>query len=183
MKTFFGYVGLFGVLIGLIAIGEIPAVHAFSNWINTHRSEFGPVMLGATCLGFIIMIWGWSILGIRDARPMTPSEAKDFMGKPLRLPGTQSFGRGRFKGAAQGVQTDQPVEWSFREMKKAWHAGIWWRDSVMRRRFLITAGGMTTILSGFTALMTLFKPPSAKLLMAGAGMYAVVRLIAGFWRA
>jgi hypothetical protein len=173
----------FGALIALIAVGRIPVLHAWSDWINTHRSRLVTVPLTVTGAGLIIMIWGWTVVGIRNGRAMTSSEAQQFAGQPLPLPGMQSFGRGRFKGVARGRQTDQPVEWSFKEMKDAWHAGTWWRDSDMRRNFLITAGGIAVFLGGFLLFLVLLKPSSAKLLMAGSGIYGVTRLIDGFWRA
>ena len=183
MKTLLGYLGFFGALVALIAAGEIPPVHALSDWTNAHRSLLLPSMIGMAAVGLLVMIWGWITVGIRYGRSMTPEEAKEFMGRPLALPGMQSARMGRFKGVARGRRTDQPVEWSFREMKDAWRAGASWRDGGMRRKYLITAGGLWLILSGFSVSLVLFDPPAVKLMIAGAVIYAVVRTAISFRRA
>ena len=182
MKTVVAYLKLLGAIIALIAVGEIPAVHAFSDWINANRFWLLPLTLGLTAAGLLGMIWGWITVGIKYGRPMSEEEAKQFMARPMG-PGAQSASKGWFKGIARGRKLDQPVEWSFREMKEAWHSGAWWRDPDMRRKYLITAGGLLLILSGFLVFMVLSKPPSVKLLMAGTVIYAIVRTAAGFRRA
>ena len=149
MKTLIGYLQLFGAIVVLIAVGEIPAVHSFSDWIDANRSWLLTLTLGGTGAGFLIMVWGWVIVGIKFGRPMTEEEARQYMSQPIPGPGKQSFSKGRFKGVARGRKVDPPVEWSFQEMKAAWHAGAWWREPDMRRKYFITAGGLLLILSGF----------------------------------
>jgi len=183
VKTAIEWLKLIGALILLIAIGEIPVVHQFSDWINVNRSSLLPFTLSSTLVGFLVMVWGWIVTGIKYGRPMSDEEAGQFMSQPIAGPGKQSFSRGRFKGIARGREVDQPVEWSFREMKEAWHSGTWRRDPDMRRKYFITAGGLLLVLSGLAVFIVLMKPPSVKLLMAGTVVYATVRTTIGFWRA
>lgn len=138
MKTAIAYLKLFAAVIALIAAGEISAVHACSDWINVNRSSLLPLTLGMTAAGLLVMIWGWVTVGIKYGRPMSEVEAREFMAKPIG-PGAQSASKGRVKGVARGGKVDQPVEWTFREMKDAWHARTWWSDAGMRRKCLITA--------------------------------------------
>ena len=183
METVRGYLTLFGSLIALIAVGEIPVVHALSDWINENRSWLLPFTLGTAGAGLLAMIWGWTMVAIRYGRPMSDEEAKQFMAQPIAASGKQSFAKGRFKGLARGRKLDQPVEWSFREMKAAWHSGIWWREPDMRRKYLITAGGLLLILGGFSVFLVLMNPPAAKLLMAGTLVYVIARTVLSFRRA
>ena len=157
-----------GAITALIAVGEIPLVHAFADRIDANRSWLLPVTLGMTAAGLLIMIWGWVVVGIAYGQPMTGEEAERFTG---------------MKGSARGRKVDPPLEWSFKEMKAAWRAGGGWRDPDMRRKYLITAGGTMLVLSGFSVFVVLADAPSVKLLMAGTVVYAIVRLTAGFCRA
>ena len=152
----------------MIAVGEIPLVQAFSDWIDGNRSWLLPVTLCMTGAGLLIMIWGWFVVAIKYGQPMTAEEAERFTG---------------MKGRARGLKVDPPVEWSFKDMKAAWRAGAWWRDPDMRRKYFITAGGTLLILSGFSVFVVIADPPSVKVLMAGTVVYAIVRLTAGFCRA
>ena len=183
MKNAIAYLKLFGAIILWIAAGEIPAVHAFSDWINANRFWLLPLTLGMTAAGLLVMIWGWITVGIKYGRPMSEEEAGQFLAPPMLGPGTLSASKGVFKGDVRGRKLDQPVEWSFQEMKAAWRAGTWWSDPGMRRNYLITAGGLLLILSGFSVFMVVVKPPSVKLLMAGTVIYAIVRTAIGFRRA
>jgi hypothetical protein len=159
---------LLGVIIALIAVGEIPVVHAFSEWIDGNRSWLLPVTLGMTGAGLLIMIWGWVVVGIQYGQPMTGEETGRFTG---------------MKGWARGRKVEPAIEWTFKEMKAAWRSGAWWRDPDMRRKYFITAGGTMLVLSGFSVFVVIADAPSVKLLMAGTVLYAIVRLTAGFRRA
>ena len=156
------------MIIALIAVGEIPLVHAFAGWIDGNRSWLLPITLGLTGIGLLIMIWEWVAVGIQYGQPMTGEEAERFTG---------------MKGRARGWKVDPPMEWSFKGMKAAWRAGAWWRDPDMRRKYFITAGGTLLILSGFSVFIVIADAPSVKVLMAGTVIYAIVRLTAGFLRA
>jgi hypothetical protein len=183
MKEILGYLGLLAVLAVLIAVGEIPAVRAASDWIDAHRANLLTVTLTVTAVGLALLIWGWTVAAVRDGRSMSAEEAKEFMGRALPLPGRQSYRSGLFRGFARGRTTDQPIEWSFRELKVAWRSGTWWSAADMRRKYLITIGGLILILGGFSALLVLFQPPAAKLLIGGTVVYAVTRTMSSLRRA
>jgi len=183
MKTISGYLALLGAVVVLIAIGEVPAVRAASDWIDQHGATLLAATLTVTAVGLALMIWGAVSVAIRYGRPMSAEEARDFAGRPLPLPGQQSYRTGLFRGVARGRTTDQPVEWTFGEMKAAWRAGTWWSDAEMRRKYLITVGGLVLILGGFSVFFVLFKPPAAKLLIGGAIVYALVRTVSTLRRA
>ncbi len=167
-KTAIEWLKLLGAIIALIAVGEIPLVHAFSDWIDGNGFWLLPVTLGLTAAGFLILMWGWIGVGIQYGRPMTTEEAERFT---------------RMEGWTRGRKVDPPMEWSFKDMKAAWSGGAWWRDPDMRRKYFITAGGTMLILSGFSVFVVIADPPSVKVLMAGTVVYAIVRLTVGFCRA
>jgi hypothetical protein len=183
MKTVIAYLKLFGAIVVLILVGEIPAVHALSDWVNANRSWLLPLTLGPTAAGLLVMIWGWIVVGVKYGRPMSEEEAKEFMARPIAGPGAQSISRGRFKGVARGRKVDPHVKWSFREMKEAWRGGVWWTDPEMRRKYLITAGGLTLVLGGFSVLGVIAEASSVKLLSAGTVIHTIVRTADGFRRA
>jgi hypothetical protein len=100
---------------------------------------------------------------------------------------TQVLGRpisshARFHGKASGVVLPDN-EWSFRELKEAWRSGGWWSDPEIRSKWMITAGGTLVALGGFALMAVLVRPPAAKILLGGACVYALVRLIWSFVRA
>jgi hypothetical protein len=183
MKTLLSYLLPLAALLVLIAAGEIPAVRGASAWIDARRAGLLEATLTVTAVGLVVMIWAWVVVAARAGRPMSDEEAKELAGRPLPLPGQQSFRAGIFRGAARGRTTDQPLEWSFAEMKAAWRAGTWWSDAGMRRKYVITAGGLLLIFGGFATCFVSFQPPAAKLLLGGAVVYAVARTVSSWYRA
>jgi len=177
MKAVLSYVGLLAVLAVLIALGEIPTVRALFGLVDAHRAQLLTVTLTLTAVGLALMVWGSAVVAVRYGRSMSAEEAKDFAGRPLPLPGQQSYRTGLFRGIARGRKTDQPVEWSFREMKAAWRSGTWWNDADMRRKYLITFGGLVLIVGGLSTLLVLFQPPAARLLIGGTILYAAARTV------
>jgi hypothetical protein len=73
-KTAIEWVKLLAAIIALIAVGEIPMVHAFSGWIDANRFWLFPFTLGLTVTGFLVMIWAWVVVGVKYGRPMTHEE-------------------------------------------------------------------------------------------------------------
>jgi hypothetical protein len=176
-------VAMVGAFLALIAVGEIPTVRAWSSWISAHRAALLAPALGATGTGLVVMVWGWAVASMEYGRPMTESEARQFMARPRVVPGHQSLRAGTFRGTALGRTMDRPAEWSFAEMKTAWHDGTWWASRGMRRKFAIASGGTLLVLGGFLVALVLSEPPAVKVLIAATVTYAIVRLSVGFIRA
>jgi len=170
-------------LLVLIAAGEIPPVRAFSGWIDLNRSWLVPLLLGLTVAGLLVLIYGWVIVGIQLGRPMSHQEIERLTARTQMISPGPAYSEARLKGWSRGRTVDPPMEWSFREMKDAWRDGTWWADPGMRLKYFLTAGGVLAILSGFTLILVLSKPPSVKLLIGGAVIYASTRLTLGFSRA
>lgn len=63
------------------------------------------------------------------------------------------------------------------------HAGTWWADPAMRRKYIITADGTLCILGFFPVLVVAVDPVSIKVILGGALLYALVRLTWAFWQA
>src|SRR2546427_3823068 len=123
-KTAIEWLKLVAAIVALIAVGEIPWVHAFSGWIDANRFWLFPFTLGLTVTGFLVMIWAWVVVGVKYGRPMTHEEVERLTGH-------------RLKGWTSGRKVDPPMEWSFKDMKADWRAGTWWKEPAMRRKYLI----------------------------------------------
>jgi hypothetical protein len=183
VKTVLKWVKAFGVIFVVILVGELHAVKAAARVVDEQRPWLLPLTLGVTGLGFIILIWGWTRIGIRLGKPMTRKEMEQLAAQTQILGPGKRFSKARLWGKTSGVKVDPPMSWTFQEMKAAWRNGTWWRDHEMLQKYVITAGGILCILGGFSVLFIVFKPPSAKILLGGAILYAAFQLVRGFRRA
>jgi len=183
VKTVLKWVKAVGVIFVVILVGELHAVKAAARVVDEQRPWLLPLSLGVTGLGFIILIWGWTRIGLRMGKPMTREEMEQLAAQTQILGPGKNFSKARLWGKTAGVKVDPPVEWTFGEMKAAWRNGAWRRDPDMRQKYIITAGGILFLLSGFSVLFLLFEPPSVKLILGGTVLYAAVRLVRGFRRA
>jgi len=183
MKTLLEWLKMLGVLLAAILLGELPAVKSVSLLVNQNRSWLLPIMLGLTAAGFLILLWAWTMIGIRLGKPMTHGEVEQLAARTQILGPGKRFSKARLWGKTSGVKVDPPLGWTFREMKDAWRNGAWWSDAEMRRKYIITGGGILCILGGFAAMLVATDPASVKLILGGAILYAAARLIWGFRRA
>jgi hypothetical protein len=179
MKTALEWLKLIGAIVGLIALGALPAVREFARLIDERRAWLLPLTLGMTIVGFLALLWGWVVTAIRLGQPMSHEEVEQLAARTRILgPGTP-FSRARLWGKTAGTQVPE-MGWTFQELKEAWQAGTWWRDPGMRMTYVITAGGTLFVSSGFALLMVLFEPPAVKFLLGGTVLYALGRLTWAF---
>lgn len=139
------------------------------------------LIIAVTVVGALALAAGSIGLAGRRGRPMTHAEFEQLAARTQVL-GRPVSSRARVRGKTSGVVLPD-TEWSFRELKDSWRSGVWWSDPDSRRKWLVTAGGALLVLGGFALLAVLVRPPAAKILLAGACVYALARLIWSFVRA
>ena len=182
MRTLFEWLKLLSVILLIITVGELPAVKALAAIMDEHRRLLLQLTIGFTVAGALALIWGFIGAGRDDGRPMTHEEFEQLAARTQILGPSKRFSKARFRGKFTGVVVPE-TSWTFQEMKAAWRIGAWWIDTDMRRKFVITAGGALFVLSAFALFMVLVQPPSIKLLLGGAVLYAITRLMWSFSRA
>lgn len=182
MTTLLEWLKLFGIIFLLIFLGELPPVKALSDFINGHRRLFFEITIVMTATGALALLWGFVGVGRDYGRPMTHEEFERLAARTQILGPGKRFSKARFYGKLAGVVVPETT-WSFHDLKESWHSGAWRTDSQIRRKYFITAGGSLFVLSGFTLFAVLFQPPSVKLMLLGAVVYALFRLTSAFWRA
>jgi len=183
VKTALEWVKVFGAIFVAILIGELPVVKAAARVIDEQRPWLLPLTIGLTAVGFLTLLWGWTMIGLRTGKLMTRKEMEQLAAQTQILGPGKQFSKARLWGKTSGVNVDPPMSWTFQEMKEAWRKGTWWRDPDMRQKYIITAGGILCILGGFSVLFIVFNPASAKIILGGTIFYAAIRLIWGFRRA
>jgi hypothetical protein len=181
MSTLFQWLKLFGVIFFIIFLGELPLVKALSDFINDHRRLFFEITIVMTATGALALLWGFVGVGRGFGRPMTHEEFEGLAARTQILGPGKRFSKARFRGKLAGVVVPETT-WSFHDLKESWRSGAWRTDSHMQRKYFVTAGGSLFVLSGFTLFAVLFQPPSVKLMLLGAVVYALVRLVLAFWR-
>jgi hypothetical protein len=67
-------------------------------------------------------------------------------------------------------------------MKEAWWAGAWRRETVWRRRYIMTLGALLLAIGVFGMAFSVFPPP-VKVLAGGALLYAMGMISWGLWKA
>lgn len=150
--------------------------------IDEHRRLLFKITIVTTATAGLALLWGFIGAGRNDGRPMTHDEFERLAARTQMLGPGKRFSRARFRGKTAGVEVPETA-WSFRELKESWGSGAWRTDSDMQRKYFITAGGGLFVLSGFTLFAVLVRPPSVKLMLLGAVVYALVRLMSAFRRA
>src|SRR2546422_8826967 len=122
MNTGLEWAKLLGGIVALIAVGEIPLVKAFAHWIDQSRPWLLPLTLGASVVGFLVLLGGAVIVGAEYGRPMSDSEFDRLSARTQILSPGPIASTAWFKGWRRGRQIDPPMEWSLRELKDAWRS-------------------------------------------------------------
>lgn len=181
MQTLREGLKVFGAIFVAILVGEVPAVKAWAQMIDEQQGWLLPLTIGLAVVGFLMLLWGFVGAAAMQGRPMTSEEFEQLSARTQILGPGKRFSKARFWGKSKGVVVPD-TEWHFQDMKSAWGAGTWWTDPDMRRKYIITAGGMMTSLALFAVGLVVF-PVSVKLILAGAILYMVVRVTLAFRRA
>ncbi len=180
MQTLLEWLKVLGVIFVAILLGELPIVKDAFQVIDQQRAWLLPLTIGLAVVGFLMLLWGWVSVGLLLGQPMTHEEVEQLAARTQILGPGKRFTKARLWGKTSGVQVPD-MAWTFQEMKAAWHTGTWWSDPDMRRKYIITAGGTLSVLSGFALFMVIVELPPMKLVLAGSVLYALVRLTWAFW--
>ncbi len=173
---------VFVVIVVCAIAQEIPLLQRLDQFIAARHAALLGLAIALTAMGFVMFMGGLIHMMLVAGTPMSPAEVEALMARNMLSgrPGAWRAARYRFKGETVGREGGE--EWSLLEMKEAWRIGLWWRDPVWRRRFIIVAGVFIMMTGGF-GIVIVQGPPGIKLLAAGAVLYALVRTAWAFLRA
>jgi hypothetical protein len=175
---------IFGLLIVIVAIflfallvDQITPLKQLDAYLKENPQPWTGMTLVGAFAGLSLLLFAWISWGLLTGQPMSEDEAKDYMHTSAGSPRLTRV----FRGKATGFETPQGAA-SFREVKDAFRSGAWLRDPVMRVFCLGTVGLLLLALGGF-GYFVVTAPPAAKLICAGALLYAFGRTTWGFWKA
>lgn len=181
MQTLLEWLKVLGVIFAAILIGELPGMKTAAQVVDGQRSWLLPLTIGLVVVGVLILLWGFAGAAGTQGRPMTREEFEQLSARTQILGPGKRFSKARFWGQHNGVVVPE-TEWRFQDMKDAWRNAAWWSDPDMRRKVIITAGGLMISLGLFAIGVVVF-PASIKVILGGALLYAVARLAWAFHRA
>ena len=184
MKNLLGWAKMFGlVLLAIILAEAFKPLKALEQLVKQHESVLLAGTIGMAVLGFVIFMGSILTLIMNQGEPMSHREVEDSSRRirdQAAWPYTWRASAYRVFGKTAGRQADD--EFSFHEMKEAWHTGAWLRNSEWRRRFITTAGGLLLVF-GIFGIIFVVGPAWIKLFAGGAALYALGRTAWGFWHA
>ena len=184
MINLFGWAKMFGlVLLAIILAEAFRPFKDLEQLIKQQESMLLAGTIGVAVLGFVIFMASILTLIMNQDKPMSHREVEDLsqrMRDQAARPYTWRASAYRIFGKTGGRQAHE--EFSFHEMKEAWHTGAWLRNSEWRRRFVTTAGGLLLVL-GIFGIIFVVGPAWIKLFAGGAALYALGRTAWGFWHA
>jgi hypothetical protein len=161
---------LIGIAIVCAAVLEEPLAPVLA-FIDEHQTALVAVCAALMAVGFVaflgtglfVLLW-----------PQAPSDPTSSTAPAIDYSGTR-----RQPGR---INRDFYVETSFHSVKDALRSGGWWSDPEWRVLFIMMAGALL-LFFGLFALFLVIGPLTVKLIVAGAMLYAVIRLGWGFARA
>ena len=175
--------GLVVVALAFIRLGYFRDILA-TMLASGHRSLAATLTIAVA--GFTLLVLGGARLVLSQGKPMSHAEIEEQFRAikygPQGRTGPLSYSRSIYRifGPAQGAQAEQQV--SLHAMKEAWRSGAWWRDSMWRTLFMMTAGGLMMIFGGFASFVVA-DPAVVKAFAGGALAYTTFQLIAAVRRA
>jgi hypothetical protein len=168
------------IFVGAV-ISEIPPFPGWFKMVDAHQTPWLVVTGSSAVLGFALMMGGILDLIMVQDRTLTHEDVED-VERSVRMaarPVTWRATSYRVWGQASGRGGSD--QFSLREMKQAWRSGVWWRETVWRRRF-ITATGAALLAIGLFGIAFTLGPPPIKTIVGAAMLYACAMLARGLWR-
>jgi hypothetical protein len=182
MKRIPGWIGLAAVVFVAIVLSEVPGIKQAGQMIDRHQDSLFAVTIGLAAFGSAVFMGGILSMVMASGDAMTHEGIETAIGQrwDAGRPSVRRASAHRVFGAAAGQQASR--EASFAEVKEAWRAGEWRRDTEWRRWFVIAAGaGM--LFYGIFGLFLVVGPMHIKVLVAGVMAYVTAMLVWGFVRA
>jgi hypothetical protein len=178
MKDFLKLIGLItAIFLFALLVDQITPLKQLDAYLKVHPQPWTGLTLGAAAVGFGLLLFAWISWGMLTGRRMSEEEAQAFMSTSAGAP---TLHRG-LRGKATGVETPEGSA-SFHAVKDAFRTGAWLHDPFMRVFCFGTVGLLLLTLGGF-GYFVVTAPPTAKLICAGALLYAFARTAWGFWKA
>lgn len=169
------------IFVGTV-VSAIPPLPGWFQMVDANQTPWLLVTGGSAVLGFVLMMGGILDLLMAQGRTLTHEGASD-VERSVRLAARPVAWRAtsyRMWGKATGREGSE--QFTIREMKQAWRNGAWQHETIWQRRFITATGAALLAIGLFGAAFTL-GPPSIKVIVGAALLYACVMLVRGFWRA
>jgi len=183
MRGLLGWVTMFALLLVAIVLGQLlTPLQDLDRYLQQHRVGYLLLTGGLGLVGFVLLMGSALDLIMSKGEPMNHEEvedvsrsARDMAARPY------SWRKSIYRLWGEGRGREGHDEFSFRTLKDAVRDGIWWRESVWRRRVIATAGALLLTIAIF-GLFIVVGPPTVKLVTGGALLYALARTVWGFWK-
>jgi hypothetical protein len=181
-SAFSGWPLMLVLLVASLALGDATPLVALDRAIRNHQLVFLGITGAVALIGFILFFIGAFLLMLDNEAAPTADETGDQQVRGLaglrRLPQALRGSVYRFSGTASTVQAQDTF--SLAELKRV--GADRWSDPVSRRRTIAVIGGIMMVFGGF-ACAFVAVPAGLKPLIGVFVLYALVRLIWGYYKA
>jgi hypothetical protein len=182
LKRIMGYAVMLGVVFIVIILAELPPVQYWAGVITQHEDLLLSITVGIGVLGFVLFMGSVLSLAMAQDKPMRHEDVEDLSRSVKFAARPAAWRASSYRIWGQAVGQEGGDAFTVAEMKAAWQAGALFGHPVWRRRLIVSVGVLMFAFGLFGSFVVI-GPPWIKLLMAGALLYAIIRLSWALWKA